>query len=94
MLYYLYILASKRNSTLYIGIINNLERRFFEHKNNIIPGFTKKYKVHTLVYFEETDDVTAAIQREKQMKKWKRAWKIKLIEKDNPTWQDLAKDRY
>jgi len=87
--YYVYILASKRNGTLYVGMTNNLIKRVYEHKNNIIEGFTKKYHVHTLVYYEETSSVNAAIEREKQIKKWDRAWKIRLIEKDNPFWKDL-----
>ena len=69
---------------------NDLERRISEHKNNLIEGFTKKYSVHTLVYFEETNDPEFAIQREKQIKKWNRDWKIRLIEKNNPKWQDLS----
>ena len=87
--YYLYILASRRNGTLYIGVTNNLIKRVYEHKNNFIEGFTKEYRVHQLVYYEETRDVLAAITREKQMKKWNRAWKIELIEKDNSDWKDL-----
>ena len=87
--YYVYILASKRIGTLYIGVINNLERRVYEHKSNIINGFTAKYCVHRLVYFEQTTDINSALQREKQLKKWKRSWKIELIEKTNPTWKDL-----
>ena len=87
--YYVYILANKRNGTLYIGVTNNLQRRVFEHKQNQIKGFTNKYKVHRLVYYESTSDIKAALQREKQLKKWERSWKIELIEKDNPSWQDL-----
>ncbi len=87
--YYLYILASKKNGTLYIGITNDLVRRIYEHKNNLIDGFTKKYNVHNLVYYEESPDAISAITREKQMKKWKRQWKIELIEKVNPEWKDL-----
>lgn len=87
--YYVYILASCRNGTLYIGVTDNLKRRIYEHKNNLIDGFTKKYNVHNLVYFKETNDINIAIQREKQLKKWNRSWKIKLIEKDNPNWNDL-----
>jgi len=92
--YYVYILASKRNGTLYTGVTNNLERRIYEHKNSIIKGFTKRYKVHNLVYFEETNDVNEALLLEKRIKKWNRTWKINLIEKDNPKWQDLAGDWY
>ena len=87
--YYVYMLASKKNGTLYIGVTNNLLKRVYEHKNNIIGGFTQKYSVHNLVYYEEHNDIGKAITREKQMKKWKRQWKIELIEKFNPQWKDL-----
>ena len=80
MSYYVYILANKRNGTLYIGVTNNLERRMYEHKHGLIEGFTKKYNIKNLVHFEVTEDVCSAIQREKQLKKWNRAWKIKVIE--------------
>ncbi|MDD5677729.1 MAG: GIY-YIG nuclease family protein [Kiritimatiellae bacterium] len=90
--YYVYILASKRNGTLYIGITNSLIRRVYEHKNGLIKGFTKKYKVHNLVFYERFDDVKSAIRYEKQLKKWNRKWKIELIEKDNPEWKDLYED--
>ncbi|KKS39668.1 MAG: Endonuclease [Candidatus Kuenenbacteria bacterium GW2011_GWA2_42_15] len=90
--YYVYILASSKNGTLYIGITNDLIRRLYEHKNNLVKGFTSKYKVHNLVYFEETDDIAEAIRREKQLKGWNRKWKIALIEKDNPNWDDLSKE--
>ena len=86
---YVYILASKRNGTLYIGVTSNLIQRIWQHKNNQVEGFTEKYKVHTLVYYEQHEVMESAITREKQMKKWKRDWKIKLIEKDNPLWEDL-----
>src|SRR3989304_274082 len=75
-----------------IGVTNNLERRVYEHKNNIVKGFTSKYSVHQLVYYEETNDIYAALQREKQLKKWNRKWKLALIERINPDWNDLAKD--
>ena len=88
--YYVYILASKKNGTLYIGVTNNIERRVLEHKERNISGFTSKYKVKHLVYFEEFNDVNNAIAREKQLKNWKRAWKIALLEKDNPLWNDLS----
>lgn len=88
--YYVYILASKRKGTLYIGVTNDLERRVYEHKNNLVEGFTKRYGVHMLVYFEETNNILEAIQREKRLKKWNRAWKIELIESMNPKWKDLA----
>jgi putative endonuclease len=90
--YYIYIIASKRNGTLYIGVTNDLIRRMTEHKNDEVEGFSKKYKVHQLVYFEETSDVDVAITREKQLKKWKRAWKLRLIEESNPEWKDLFPD--
>ncbi len=89
-IYYIYILASKRNWTLYIWITNDLERRIYEHKNKLIDWFTKKYNVNRLVYFEETNDIKIALQREKNLKKWNRKWKIELIEKFNPAWQDLS----
>lgn len=90
--YFVYILASQRNGTLYIGVTNDLDRRIYEHKNNLIDGFTSKYKIHTLVYFEESNDIKAALQREKQLKKWNRKWKLALIEKSNPDWKDLYCD--
>ena len=90
--YYVYILASKRNGTLYIGVTSNLIKRIYEHKNNLIEGFTKKYNIHNLVYYEITEDVNSAITREKQLKIWKRNWKIELIEKNNPGWKDLYFD--
>ena len=90
--YYVYILASKRNGTLYIGVTNDLERRLYEHKNNLVDGFTKRYSVHNLVYYEDVNDVNAALQREKQLKRWTRKWKVELIEKINPEWRDLAED--
>lgn len=88
----IYILASKRNGTLYIGVTSNLIKRIWEHKNGITGGFTQKYDVHLLVYYEQFDDMESAIIREKQMKKWRRKWKIELIEKNNPTWRDLFPD--
>jgi putative endonuclease len=90
--YYVYILSSKRNGTLYIGVTNNLERRLYEHKNNLIEGFTNKYNVHHLVYYEDVNDIQTALQREKQLKRWTRKWKLELIEKVNPGWRDLASD--
>lgn len=89
-LYYIYILASKKNGVLYIGVTNNLELRVSQHKIGEIEGFTKKYFVHKLVYYETTNDINSAIAREKNIKKWKRDWKIELIEKDNPDWRDLS----
>ncbi len=90
--YYLYILTNKKNGTLYVGMSNNLERRIFEHKNKLVEGFTKKYGLDKLVYFEMHPHVNDAILREKRIKKWKRQWKINLIEEDNPNWNDLAFD--
>lgn len=87
--YYVYIMSSKKNGTLYTGITNNLIKRVYEHKNNLPQGFTSKYNVHKLVYFEQFEDINEAILREKRIKKWKRNWKIKLIEKDNPEWEDI-----
>ena len=90
--YYVYIMASKRNGTLYIGVTNDLDRRLYEHKNNLVDGFTKRYSVHYLVYYEFVADVYVALQREKQLKRWTRKWKIELIEKTNPEWLDLAEN--
>ena len=87
--YWVYILASKKNGTLYSGITDSLIKRVWQHKNDLAEGFTKKYNVHILVHFEEFTDPTEAILREKRIKRWKREWKIKLIEKDNPQWEDL-----
>ena len=89
MSYYVYILASKIGGTLYIGVTNDLIRRVFEHKPKFVRGFTKKYDVVRLVYFEQYDDIEIAIQREKRLKKWNRQWKIRLIEEQNPNWDDL-----
>lgn len=88
-IYCVYILASDRNGTLYIGVTSDLLKRVWEHKNKKAEGFTKKYNVEKLVYYEQTSDVMSALNREKQMKKWNRAWKIRLIEKKNPKWDDL-----
>ena len=87
--YFVYILASKKNGTLYIGMTITLRNRVVQHKEGLIPGFTQKYKIDMLVYFEEYQDVRDAITREKQMKRWKREWKIELIESVNPEWKDL-----
>ncbi len=87
--YYIYILASKRNGTLYIGSTSDLKQRVYLHKNKLIDGFTKKYNVTMLVYFEITDSRVSAIHREKQLRKWKRDWKLRLIEDENPHWGDL-----
>jgi putative endonuclease len=84
-----YILASQRNGTLYIGVTSDLAQRIWQHKNDVFGGFTKKYGVHLLVYFEQHDDMENAIIREKRLKKWNREWKIRLIEEKNPDWNDL-----
>ncbi len=84
-----YMLASKRNGTLYAGVTSDLLKRVWEHKNDLIDGFTKKYRIHDLVWFEVHEDMHAAIIREKNIKAWKRAWKIELIEQANPEWIDL-----
>ena len=88
--YWVYILASKPNGTLYIGVTNNLERRVNEHKQKNVSGFTKNYGISQLVYYEDTPSVEAAIAREKQLKNWHRQWKVNLIEAHNPHWLDLS----
>lgn len=87
--FFVYILASQRNGTLYIGVTSDLAGRIYTHREDIIAGFTRRYGVHRLVWFEWIDDAEAAICREKQLKKWNRAWKIELIEETNPLWADL-----
>jgi len=89
---YVYIMASKKNGTLYTGVTSSLLKRVYEHKNNLIEGFTKKYMIHNLVYFEECSDISNAIIREKQIKGWLRFKKIDLIETINPNWIDLSKN--
>jgi len=84
-----YLLASKRNGTLYLGVTSDLIKRAWEHKNSVIEGFTKRHQIHNLVWYEQHVDMRSAIAREKSMKKWKRDWKIELIEKENPEWEDL-----
>jgi len=84
-----YILASQKNGTLYVGVTSNLVQRVWQHKNEVVEGFTSRYHVHLLVYFELHADMLSAIAREKQIKKWNRAWKIRLIEEGNPEWKDL-----
>ncbi len=88
--YFVYILTNKSNRVLCIGVTNNLERRMYEHRNKMIRGFTKRYNLRKLVYFEETSDVRSAIEREKQLKNWHRDWKISLINQFNPKWNDLS----
>lgn len=90
--FYTYILASKKNGTLYIGVTSDLLKRVYEHKEGLADGFTKKYGVKTLVYYERYSTADDAITREKRMKEWKRQWKIELIEKDNPGWHDLYRN--
>ena len=90
--YWIYILTNWNNKVLYIGVTNSLSRRIYEHKQNFVEGFTKKYHVHKLVYFEDTVNIESAIVREKRIKKWNRSWKIELIEKMNPEWVDLYYD--
>lgn len=85
----IYVLASKKNGTLYIGVTSNLVQRIWQHRNRQCSGFTKRYNIRRLVYFELYEDMVTAIMREKQLKKWNRAWKLKLIEKQNPKWIDL-----
>ena len=91
-LYCVYILANKRNGTLYIGVTGDLIQRVWQHKNKLADGFTKKYGVDKLVYYETTEDIESAIIREKQLKKWNRDWKIRIIEENNPKWRDLYDD--
>jgi len=88
--FYIYILSSQKRGTLYIGVTSNLIKRVYEHKNSLVDGFTKKYRVHRLVYYELAKDATTALLREKQLKKWNRAWKLRLIEEHNPEWADLS----
>jgi len=90
--YYVYILTNKNNKVLYIGVTNDLERRIFEHKNKLVEGFTKKYNLNKLIYYEMTEDINSAIEREKQLKNWHRDWKINLIKSFNPMWKDLCID--
>ena len=92
MNYYVYVLTNKSNRVMYIGVTNNLERRLYEHKQELIEGFTKRYHVNKLVYFETTTDVRSAIEREKQLKGWRRARKNELVETMNPEWRDLSED--
>ncbi|MBV2146532.1 MULTISPECIES: GIY-YIG nuclease family protein [Rickettsiales] len=87
--YYIYILASRHNKALCIGVTSNLIKRIWEHKNKVIPGFTSKYNVQKLVYFEEFQDVDSALDREKLLKSWRREWKINLVARKNPNWYDL-----
>jgi putative endonuclease len=90
MSFFVYILAGRRNGTLYIGMTDNLARRVWEHRTGAVPGFTRKYDVKLLVWYEVHDSRESAFRRERQLKKWNRAWKLSLIEKTNPTWRDLS----
>jgi len=87
--YYVYLLASRKHGTLYVGVTNNLVRRIYQHKSHAVRGFSSRYNVHLLVWFESYDDPTNAIAREKEIKKWRRDWKVNLIEQSNPEWVDL-----
>ncbi|MGO9146999.1 MAG: GIY-YIG nuclease family protein [Desulfomonilia bacterium] len=89
---YVYILSTKRNGTLYVGVTSDLIKRIYEHKQDLINGFTKRYQVHMLVYYEVHNDISEAIIREKQIKKWNRQWKLRLIEEMNPDWRDLYQE--
>ncbi len=88
--YCIYILTNKINTVLYIGVTGNLPKRMYEHKNKLVDGFTKKYNVDKLVYFEQTENVQSALAREKQLKNWQRQWKVDLINQSNPEWKDLS----
>jgi putative endonuclease len=90
--YYVYLLTSSRRGTLYVGVTNDLLKRVWQHKQGLVEGFSKRYRIRTLVWYEQTDSIESAIVREKQIKKWNRAWKIELIEANNPDWKDLYKD--
>ncbi len=92
MSYYVYILANRRGGTLYVGVTNDLVRRAYEHREGLVEGFTKARDIKILVYFEAHDDIEQAIIREKRLKRWRRAWKIQLIDRDNPDWRDLYHD--
>lgn len=89
MPYYVYLLASRKDGALYVGVTNDLVRRSYEHRTKAVPGFTSKYNIAKLVWFEIHDDPISAITREKEIKKWRRAWKVALIERENPGWDDL-----
>jgi putative endonuclease len=90
--YYVYLLTSSRRGTLYVGVTNDLLKRVWQHKQGLVEGFSKRYRIRTLVWYEQADSIESAIVREKQIKKWNRAWKIELIEANNPDWKDLYKD--
>ena len=90
--YYVYLLASRRHGTLYLGVTSELPKRVWQHRQGLVEGFTKRYGVKMLVWYEQTDTIESAIVREKQIKKWNRAWKIELVESSNPEWNDLYED--
>ncbi|MDD4607046.1 MAG: GIY-YIG nuclease family protein [Patescibacteria group bacterium] len=90
--YYVYILASQRNGTLYVGVTSEIKKRVYQHKRGVVDSFTKRYKINRLVYYEEYNDINLALEREKQLKKWRRVWKIRLIEEFNSHWRDLYDD--
>ena len=90
--YYVYLLTNWNNKVMYVGITNNLERRIYEHKEKIVKGFTEKYNVNKLVYYEQTSDIVEALNREKEIKKWRRNKKNQLVENTNPAWRDLSND--
>ncbi len=90
--YYVYILTNVRNSVFYIGVTNNLKSRVYEHKQKLVDGFTKRYNLIKLVYYEQTTDINSALEREKQLKRWHRLWKLDLITKDNPSFKDLYQE--
>ena len=92
--YFVYVLTNNSNEVLYIGVTGNLKRRIYEHQNKLVKGFTEKYNLNKLIYFEETIDVHSAISREKQLKNWHREWKINLINDSNPNWSDLSGNLY
>ena len=90
--YYVYILTNQNDNVLYIGVTNNLERRIFQHKNKLVEGFTKRYNLSKLIYYEATSDIQGALKREKQLKNWHREWKMNLISRFNPDWKDLSEE--
>ena len=90
--YFVYLLSSGRNGTLYVGVTNDLTKRVWQHKQGLVEGFTKRYGIKMLVWYQQTESIEAAIVREKQIKKWNRDWKIELIEKNNPQWRDLYEE--
>jgi len=90
--HFVYLLASGRRGTLYVGVTNDLLKRVWQHKQGLVEGFTKRYGIKTLVWYEQTDSIESAMTREKQIKKWNRDWKVELIEKNNPQWKDLYED--